>query len=500
MRLSSRLSLFFIGSLTVALVGFSVTLYLLASKYLYRQIDERLEAAVNTLAAAAEIGPGGVEWEPHERSLSFGRRILEGQLAWQVCDECGNRLDGSGTGGTERILTGAMSTSFSTTRPGSYLDDQGITWRAMHRRLESSTAGREPTQKPASAAEIHAALFVNVAVSTESVQITLRNLALALAGLSAGMWLAALLCGKRISRRALFPVTTMASAAHAIGGDELHQRLPVSHTRDELEELGMSFNALLDRLQESFERQHRFTGDASHQLRTPLTAIQGQVDLALRQDRDAEEYRRVLVLVQRRTRDLRQIVESLLFLARADHDHLELKLETIDLAEWLGEHARSWHDSRRRQDLRLEAAGGGPYRVRVQPLLFAELIDNLLDNASRYSAPGTPIQLTVARDQASVVVAVEDEGMGISEHDIPHVFEPFYRSADARLRGSSGSGLGLAVALRLARSFGGTIAVERRAGRGSRFTVLLPLDTTTDLAVTEKDCEFPNHECAPAAH
>jgi len=488
------------GSLTAVLAGFSVALYLLASKYLYRQVDERLEAAVNTLAAAAEIGPGGIEWEPHERSLSFGRRILEGQLAWQVCDERGNRLDGSGTDGTERILAGANSASFSTAHPRSYRDDQGITWRVMHRRLEPSRAGREPTQKPADAPGVHAALFVNVAVSTESVQITLRNLGLVLAGLSAGLWLASLLCGKRISRRALFPVTTMASAAHAIGGDELQQRLPVSPTGDELEELGMSFNALLDRLQESFERQRRFTGDASHQLRTPLTAIQGQVDLALRQDRDAEEYRRVLVLVQRRTRDLRQIVESLLFLARADHEHLELKLETIDVAEWLRDHVRSWHDSHRRQDLRPAAAGGGPYRVRVQPLLFSELIDNLLDNASRYSEPGTPIRLTVTRDQSSVVVAVEDEGIGIPEHDIPHVFEPFFRSADARLRGSSGSGLGLAVALRLARSFGGTIAVESRTGTGSRFTVLLPLDNPTEFAITQRDCECPDHRSSLAAH
>ncbi len=182
----------------------------------------------------------------------------------------------------------------------------------------------------------------------------------------------------------------MADAAHAIGGEELDQRLPVPETDDELEELGEAFNSLLDRLQESFERQRRFTGDASHQLRTPLTALQGQVDLALRQDRDTDEYKRVLTLVQRKTRHLRQIVESLLFLARADGEALQPGLETIELTAWLREQSRSWLDSSRGGDLHWEAGQDGPLWARVPPALLPELLNNLLDNAIRYSAREPP--------------------------------------------------------------------------------------------------------------
>src|SRR5262245_65041900 len=109
MRLSTRLSLFFLGSLALVLLGFSLALYLMASRYLHHQADERLDAALNTLAAAAEVGPEGVEWEPRERSLSFGRRALETQLAWQVCDERGVHLDGSSGSEPDRLLATSLA-------------------------------------------------------------------------------------------------------------------------------------------------------------------------------------------------------------------------------------------------------------------------------------------------------------------------------------------------------------------------------------------------------
>ncbi len=231
------------------------------------------------------------------------------------------------------------------------------------------TLERSPLDE-AETPQLHSALILDAAVSLEGVQGTLWNLALVLISLSVGLWIMALISGRWLSRRALRPVTRMAEAAHAIGGDEVEQRLPVPRTDDELEELGQSINALLDRLQESFERQRRFTGDASHQLRTPLTAILGQVDLALRQDRDVEEYKRVLGIVQRKTRHLRQIVESLLFLARADNETLAPLLELIDLLPWLSAHARSWQETGRGCDLRLDFEPDPPMPVRVQPALL----------------------------------------------------------------------------------------------------------------------------------
>jgi len=485
MRLSTRLSVFFLAALALVLLGFSIGLFGLASRYLHRQVDERLDAALNMLAAAAEVTSAGVEWEPQERTLSFGRRTLEDRFCWQVCDERGQRLDGS-PGELDHFLTGPGSDGGRHFR--SIVDAQRVTWRIMHRRLEPLSGTGKPVEDLEKPVRAHAALILAAAVSMEGIWATLRNLAFVLSVLSLLLWTLALVCGQRLSRRALVPVTRMAHAAAAISGDDVDQRLPVPKTADELEGLGRSFNALLDRLQVSFERQRRFTGDASHQLRTPLTAIQGQVDLALRQERDVQEYKRVLAVVQRKTRHLRQIVESLLFLARADRETLTPLMERIDLAAWLAEHLRSWQESRKTIDFSPDldlnlVAIEGPLLVRAQAPLLAELVNNLLDNAARYSDPGMPIRVRLQHVKSTVELTVQDQGIGIAEDEIPHLFEPFYRSPQARQRGTSGLGLGLSVAARLATAFGGTIEVSSRPGRGSRFTLRLPLEQGATLEV-----------------
>src|SRR5207248_10102086 len=144
--------------------------------------------------------------------------------------------------------------------------------------------------------------------------------------------------GRALCRRALAPVTRMAGAARIMSAADLDQRLPAPGSRDELEDLRRAFNGLLGRLQEAFERQRRFTGDASHQLRTPLTVMLGQIEVALRRDRPAGEYRDALHVAHGQAVRLRQIVEMLLFLARADAEARLRHLERVELAGWLAGH------------------------------------------------------------------------------------------------------------------------------------------------------------------
>jgi two-component system, OmpR family, sensor kinase len=280
--------------------------------------------------------------------------------------------------------------------------------------------------------------------------------------------------GRWLCRRALTSLTRMAAAARTIHADDLGQRLPSAGAGDELEDLGRAFNDLLARLQESFERQRRFTGDASHQLRTPLTAILGQIEIMLRRDRPAEEYERVLKLVQKQTAHLRLIVEMLLFLARVDAETKLTDLETIDCSQWLAAHLQTWAPHARAEDLKFQAASNGPYWVRAQAPLLGQLIDNLLDNATKYSAPGTAVVVRIGEEPGFVVVAVEDEGAGVASDELPHIFEAFYRSPHSRRVGVGGVGLGLAVAKRVAGAFGGRLGAESKPGNGSRFTLQLP--------------------------
>lgn len=475
MRLRTRLLMFFQGALAVVLAGFSISLHAMASKYLLRQADERLDSALNTLAAATEIHPTGVEWEPEERSLRFNRRALEGGLVWRVADGEGRRIDGSGLE-AERPLDLPPGVPAPAGRPLT-LDDRGKgRWRVMRRRLVPSDgrtiAAAPPEEGGTAAGRFHPELWLSAGVSLDRIRETLDRLSIALAGLSAGLWLAMMVLGGRLCRRALKPVSAMADAAHDIGGEDLDRRLPPPGTGDELEELGRSFNALLDRLQESFERQRRFTGDASHQLRTPLTTMLGNVDLALKQPRTPEEYVRTLTLVQAKARQMRGMIESLLFLARADAESVRPRLEPMDLRAWLEDFLASRPDTSRCSDIRVEVGDDGPFVARAHPALLGDLLESLLENAEKYSEPGTPIVVRLANDRGSPSIAVVDRGIGVDADDLPRLFEPFYRSRAARRRAAAGVGLGLSIALRLARALGTALEASSRPSEGSSFRIV----------------------------
>jgi signal transduction histidine kinase len=149
-------------------------------------------------------------------------------------------------------------------------------------------------------------------------------------------------------------------------------------------------------------------------------------------------------------------------------------LETLDLAEWLPAHLESWQEHPRRSDFRFQSTNGKKAEVQTHPQLLAQLLDNLLDNAAKYSSPGKPITISLRTDDTEVECSVEDAGCGIAAADLPHIFEPFYRSAQARQSGIAGAGLGLAVAQRISTALGGTLRAENIASGGARFILLLP--------------------------
>jgi signal transduction histidine kinase len=482
MSLVNRVSLFFLAALAVVLAGFALTLYLLAARYLHAQADHRLESALQTLVAATEVHPNDVEWEPTERRITMGDEPGPEHLRWTVHDLDGRLVDcspnlerprhkgKSPTSSDWRVLTRRV-------RAGSFTAEQlGKRSRPHHgAMLEEFPDGQLPgtVALPANRAYHGAGLVLTVAVPEGPIAATLRQLALALILLSVATWLAAALGGRWLCRRALAPITRMAASARSVRLAEQNQPLDVAATRDELEDLGRAFNDLLADLRQSLERQCRFTGDASHQLRTPLTALLASVEVALRHERSPEEYQRVLQVVRRRGVQLRQIIESLLFLARAESDASLPDAEAIPLAEWCRSWLEGWSEHPRAADLVFHAEAGD-VSVCVNPALLGQVIDNLLDNACKYSEPGQPVGVSVGAENGAAVLTVADAGCGIAADELPLVWEPFFRSTQARWRGTPGVGLGLTVARRLAALLGGRLEVRSEPGHGSRFRVVLP--------------------------
>ena len=501
MTLTARISGFFLGVLACVLVGFAAALYLFASSYLYRQVDERLEAGLHTLAATSEFGDAGVEWEPKVHALTLGQDSAVEQVRWLVRDDRGREVDRSRNLASAELLDALRAADSETTYAQRAVLPSGEAYRIQNLVVSSPSKrksqrdahddhGGDRADKPDSTSGnadqtdgVYASLRLSVGASLAPVEFALRTLGLTLAGLSLGLWLLAAVAGRWLCGRALAPVTRMADTARRMTADAWQTRLPSPGTRDELEDLARAFNDLLTRLQVSFERQRRFTGDASHQLRTPLAGMLGQLDVALLRERDPDEYRRVLETVQAQGERLRQIVEMLLFLARADAEAIEPQRTSVDLTAWLREHLATWREHPRAADFQFEVSASvdTEIAVRTHAALLAQLIDNLLDNAAKYSPPGTPIRVRLSTDGRWARCAIEDSGGGIAAVDLPHLFEPFFRSPEARLRGVGGAGLGLAVAQRIALALGGEITAENAAGGGARFILRIRLQGVRHL-------------------
>jgi len=275
--------------------------------------------------------------------------------------------------------------------------------------------------------------------------------------------------GYWLSTRALRPVDEITAAARNIGLQNLSKRIPVPATGDELERMGRTWNEVLERLDNAVQRIRRFTADASHELRSPLALIRTASDLALRKERDPEEYRRSLAEIQAQAVQMTDLTESLLTLARADFEGTGLRLEPTDLNRVVSEEVKNNQVAAIGKGVRLSAAVNGyAARVNASGPAIQRLLRILIENGIRHTPPGGSV--TVTFDGA--VLTVQDTGEGIAPADMPHIFERFYRADQVRTSGS-GFGLGLSIAQTIAEAHNSTIEVTSTPGVGSRFWMRL---------------------------
>lgn len=292
---------------------------------------------------------------------------------------------------------------------------------------------------------------------------------------------AAALGGYWISGRALAPVDRITSTARSITADHLDRRLDVPATGDELQRLSETLNAMLDRLSGSFEDVRRFTADASHELRTPVSVMRTTAEVALRQTRSPEEYRAALEDVLRDAERASTLIEDLLLLARTDAGVDQAAREPIDLGALLSDmQARlAAHGEARGLTVSIEPPGIPAFAV-VDHAAIVRLIWILVDNAVKYTpAPGSvTVALekepgTISDGRGTITVTVRDTGIGVAPEEQTRVFDRFYRTDPARSRDSGGAGLGLSIARAIVARHGGQITIDSAPGQGSCVRVVL---------------------------
>ena len=236
----------------------------------------------------------------------------------------------------------------------------------------------------------------------------------------------------------------MSQTISEINASNLSRRLNLAGVDTELSQLGLLVNQMLDRLENSFDQQARFTADASHELRTPLAIILSQVELALARTREPQAYRDALEACGRAAGRMKSLVENLLTLARADSDKLELRKDPVDLAKIASENILMLEPLAKERDVNVRI-DAGPARVVGDAGRLSQVIMNLLSNAIQYNKPGGQVLITTATDQDQAILTVSDTGAGIPEADLPRLFSRFHRVDSARSRTTGGSGLGLAI-------------------------------------------------------
>lgn len=285
----------------------------------------------------------------------------------------------------------------------------------------------------------------------------------------------AISAGHYLAHRALRPVAQITEASRRIQAEDLNRRVPTDFgVRDELTELAETLNALLDRLAASFERERRFRADAAHEMFTPLSAIQSEIDVTLRRARSDSEYENALAAVRAHARKLKDIVEGLLELSRAEA--LETSRATVVDASHAARQVVERFSSRA-DDLGvdIETHVGDQIMVGLDPADLETMLSNLIDNAIKYTGEGGRIRVSLEVRPNGAILSVSDTGVGFSEEHRARLFDRFFRANGGAEAQASGSGLGLSITKAIARAYGGDVRAESAgSGRGSRFTVVLP--------------------------
>ena len=279
--------------------------------------------------------------------------------------------------------------------------------------------------------------------------------------------------GGLLIRRMLRPVLDMTKAARSITANDLSTRIEKVDSHDELQDLADTFNGMLDRIQESYEKQNRFVSDASHELRTPLSVVSGYANLLRRWGSENPEVLNESVCkIIEETDNMQQLVDRLLFLARADRRTQPVKFERFSATEMMREIAEETRMIDEEHTLRENLAQD--VAVTADHALMKQALRAIVDNSIKYTPPGGTISVSCRERSGNVEFGVEDTGIGISEKDLPKIFDRFYKADEARTRGKGSSGLGLSIAKWIVERHGGEIRVESRLGKGTRFVVVIP--------------------------
>jgi two-component system, OmpR family, heavy metal sensor histidine kinase CusS len=287
--------------------------------------------------------------------------------------------------------------------------------------------------------------------------------------------LASLAAAVFVARHGLRPLREITAATQRVSATHLDERLQARQWPRELHELAGSYDGMLDRLQDSFDRLSHCASNMAHELRTPLCNLMGEAEVTLTRERSAAEYRQVLESGLEEYRRLSRIIDSLMFLARADNGVHQLTLDCLDLRAEMDSLAGYYRPMADEKEIVLVVDGTEPANLTADAHLFRRAVGNLITNAIRYTPNRGKVTISWAPGQETETeVSVTDTGCGIAEEELPKLFDRFYRVAAARTSHPQGFGLGLSIVKSIMDLHGGSVAVRSQVDAGTTFTLCFP--------------------------
>ncbi|MEH6991981.1 ATP-binding protein [Neobacillus drentensis] len=438
---------------------FSGFLYFTFSKMVTKEVDSILTRELGLIAYCLEEGDSYSKIEQHINRLRSFERVNQEEIYWQIENDRGQIIAES------RNLYGQRINDSETLKK---MDENTFSWdpelkgkplRAMSMQLISQNKFTYRITVATNDRIRHFAID------------QLRNIIIICNFVFLGI---SIVMGWLISKKTLKPIHQIIRTTNTITATSLHERLPIEGPEDELQNLSKTLNGMIDRLGDSFTQIQQFTSDVSHELRTSLTIMRGELDVALNRNRSEEEYKGVLYAVLEEVIYLSDMVEKFLYLSRNTSNSNLIERKTVDgmlLFKNVRNHLLSLE---MKKQIELHIQIPDPFILFGDEDLLRRLFINLIENAFKYTPEGGTVEIKANRKEKLIYINVIDNGIGISKEHLPFIFRRFYRADDSRSRSQGGTGLGLSLCKWIVEVHKGTIEVRSKPDEGTSITVKLP--------------------------
>jgi heavy metal sensor kinase len=455
-----KLTIWYGAMLALILIIFSGGVYIYFEKSLMNSIDTKIKSIADVLSSSIT--------DANSRSI-FGNfeRYLENTLGKRPKGKFIQIIDPSGRIGAKMndMETDVVPVPFSTFQRGSKGE---IVYETV---VNANSRTRMVTIPIIENKQVS---FVQVGSSLTDFDETMKKLLIIMIisiPTSIGV---TIIMGYFMARKTLKPVDQIRRAAVKISSSNLDERIDIKGRKDELGRLAETFNAMIARLKDSFQRINQFSIDVSHELKTPLTILKGETEVVLRKDRNNEEYKNLLQSNLEEIDRMARIIDDLLLLSKADRKDMKLNVENISLRDLVANVCMSMKIFADSKEITLVVDELADVRLIGDELKLRRMLWNIMENGIKYTPKGGVVNISSYTNNGFVCVNVTDNGMGISGEDIKYIFDRFYRADRSRKR-ESGSGLGLSISKWIAEAHKGTIEVTSQLSKGSQFLIKLPI-------------------------